>query len=400
MPRYMISSVEPDAKDHVRKVSVNARNRHAAKRKGRIQLGLTSSEPVKVNLKPNVNFRIGQVPPIEQINILSLFSRLLTSKVSIDTAYERLGENVVKRHTNETAAEGLERSGLHPVACAILSGGESAGHAGEGAEKASDWLINREKRKEEFIGPAQRQMLLSLFLIALMFAFPILTHAMFDQLPSNYVKIQHTPVSKFMYGVYETVYAPFGNAFVALFLFLGVIAGTLFAIAKTANPIRDRLIFMGAMRKLSQKEALVAWISMYIPFHQANLPFAHFVRSGARAFRKGDKKMSQSFNVLLDSVRKGESDSLATAAVMYPDAIPGGMSDTISVMADMDQEAGQKHLRSIMNLCTREMRNLASKVSSQGKRIKMIVIIVMLVLMITGIYAPMYSSMSAPQTSF
>ena len=330
--------------------------------------------------------------PMDQMQVLGTYSRLLTSKTPLDAAYEQLGDRVRSRQPGESASDAFARSGIHPVACAILSGSEIAGRSGEGADRASDWLADREKRNEEFISPAQRQVFMSLGLLAAIFALPILTNGMFGQIPSDYVTIQHTPLSQFLINMYERFYEPI-NPYVTLGLILGTLGGAGYALVKTENPLRNRLPLMAPMNKLHEQEQLTAWLSMYIPFHSSNLPFADFVRAGKRAFKTG--LLAKGFTILLEDVERGEADSLATAATMHPHAIPGNLSKAIAVMADMDHKAGQKHLRALLMLSGREMRNLAGQINNQGRRLKMFASIVVIGTLLFGIYGPLYMSMGA-----
>ena len=148
---------------------------------------------------------------------------------------------------------------------------------------------------------------------------------------------------------------------------------------------------MAPLRKLNEQEQLTAWLSMYIPFHSSNLPFADFVRAGTRAFKSG--LLAKGFGILLDDVERGEADSLATAASIHPEAIPGNLSEAIAVMADMDQEGGQKHLRSLLRMSSQEMRNLAGRINNQGRRMKLFVSLLVMVCLIFGVYGPLYMSM-------
>ena len=214
---------------------VSARSKAAALRKGRIALRVGNDIDLRAKFSLNLNLRFGQLPVMDQIDLMSTYSRLLMSKTALESAYERLGERVLPRRPGELASQAFGRSGFHPVACAILAGSEIAGQSGQGADRASDWLADRERRNEQFVGPAKRQVFMSLGLLAVVFALPILTNGMFGQIPSDYVTIQHTPLSRFLMDMYENVYEPI-NAYVALILILGTLGGTGYLIVKTENP--------------------------------------------------------------------------------------------------------------------------------------------------------------------
>ena len=139
---------------------------------------------MRVRLSLNISMRFGPMKPMEQMNVLGTYSRLLTSKTPLEAAYEQLGDQVRSRQPGEPASKAFARSGIHPVACAILSGSETAGRSGEGADRASDWLADREKRNEEFISPAQRQVFMSLFLLAAILRCPFSPTACSGKFPA------------------------------------------------------------------------------------------------------------------------------------------------------------------------------------------------------------------------
>ena len=376
-----------------RSAMVTARSAAVARRKGRAVLGLGSGTSVRVRWALKMKANIGGMKPDDQMEVLMTYSRLLASRTPLETAYERLGERVAARKAGEPASSAFARSGIHPVACAILSGAETAGQSGDGSDRAADWLAAREKRNDEFINPVKKQCFFSAAILLILFVMPVIANSMFAQLPDEYVTLQHTPVSQFLVSAYATFYEPL-TPYVALGVLCGGLMGACFALFRLKGPVRNRLPLLGPLGQLGEQERLTAWLSMYIPFYAANLPFSDFVRAGARAFKSGP--LVASFALLLRDVKSGEADSLATAAALHPDAIPGGMHEAIIVMADMDQEAGQKHLSSLMLLSAREMRRLASRAARQGGLMRTVSMVVIGVFMIVGIYGPLAISISGP----
>ena len=376
-----------------RTVQVSAPNPMAARRKGRAQLRLPAGATVRARRTSALSFGLGGMKPGDQMGALMTYSRLLASKTTLETAYERLEKRMAPRQPGEPASLAFERSGVHPVACAILSGAEMAGQSGTGADRAADWLAEREKRADEYLRPVTRQILFSLVVLLLLFAMPIIANAMFEQLPDEYVNLQHTMLSKFLVGAYSAVYEPL-SAYLALAVLWGGLIAAGFALFRLSGPIRDRLPLLGPLGELEEQERLTAWLSMYIPFHAANLPFPDFVRAGARAFKSGP--LAKAFALLMRDVESGEVDSLSTAAAIHPDAIPGRIHEAIVVMADMDMEAGQKHLRSLLMLSSREMRRLAIKAARQAGFIRTVSGVVIAAFMLVGIYGPLMISIGTP----
>ena len=376
-----------------RSAMVTAGSSAVARRKGRAILGLGSGSPVQLRWVLKMKANIGGMKPDDQMDVLMTYSRLLASRIPLENAYERLGERVAARRPGEPASSAFARSGIHPVACAILSGSETAGQSGDGADRAADWLAAREKRSDEFIKPVQKQFFFSAAILLILLAMPIIANSMFEQLPDEYVTLQHTPVSQFLVNSYAAIYEPL-TPYVAFGLLCAALIGSCFGLFQLKGPVRDRLPLLGPLGQLGEQERLTAWLSMYIPFHAANLPFSDFVRAGARAFKSGP--LVATFALLLRDVKDGEADSLATAAALHPEAIPGGMHEAIIVMADMDQEAGQKHLSSLMLLSAREMRRLASRAARQGGLMRTASGVVIGVFMIVGIYGPLAISISGP----
>ena len=376
-----------------RSAMVTAGSSAVARRKGRAILGLGSGSPVQLRWVLKMKANIGGMKPDDQMDVLMTYSRLLASRIPLENAYERLGERVAARRPGEPASSAFARSGIHPVACAILSGAETAGQSGDGADRAADWLAAREKRSDEFIKPVQKQFFFSAAILLILLAMPIIANSMFEQLPDEYVTLQHTPVSQFLVNSYAAIYEPL-TPYVAFGLLCAALMGGCFGLFQLKGPVRDRLPLLGPLGQLGEQERLTAWLSMYIPFHAANLPFSDFVRAGAVAFKSGP--LAATFALLLRDVKDGEADSLATAAALHPEAIPGGMHEAIIVMADMDQEAGQKHLSSLMLLSAREMRRLASRAARQGGLMRTVSGVVIGVFMIVGIYGPLAISISGP----
>ena len=376
-----------------RTASVSARSVAAARKKGRAILGQTNGSPVRVRRTLKLDRSFGGMKPDDQMEVLMTYARLLASKTPLENAYERLGGRVLPRKPGEPASSALARSGVHPVACAILSGAETAGQSGEGADRAADWLAAREKRGDEFIRPVKKQFFFSAGILLILFAMPIIADSMFAQLPDEYVTLQHTPVSQLLVDAYSVFYEPL-TPYVALGLLCMVLAGGCFALLRLKGPVRDRLPLLGPLAQLGEQERLTAWLSMYLPFHAANLPFSDFVRAGARAFKSGP--LATAFGLLMRDVRSGEADSLATAAAMHPEAIPGGLHEAIIVMADMDRVAGQQHLNSLMVLTSREMRRLATRAARQGGLMRTMSGVVIGIFMIAGIYGPLAMSIGSP----
>ena len=331
--------------------------------------------------------------PGDQMEALMTYSRLLASKAPLEAAYERLGKRVAPGREGEPASQAFERSGVHPVACAILSAAETAGQSGAGADRAADWLAAREKRAEEYIDPVKKQSFFSAAILLILFAMPVIANAMFEQLPDEYVTLQHTVLSEFLVAAYTLFYEPL-TPFVAMAVLWGgmIVAG--FALFQLKGFIRDRVPLLGPLGQIAEQERLTAWLSMYMPFHEANLPFSDFVRAGAHAFKSGP--LAKAFAVLLSDVKNGEADSLATAASLHPEVIPAGMHEAIVVMADMDLGAGQKHLSALMMLSSREMRRLAVKAGRQGGLMRAISGVVIAAFMLIGIYGPLAISVGSP----
>lgn len=375
-----------------RTAAVSARSVAVARRKGRAVLGHTGSAPVRVRRTLKLDRSMGGMKPDDQMEVLMTYSRLLASRTPLENAYERLGDRVLPRRPGEPASSAFARSGIHPVACAILSGAETAGQSGEGADRAADWLAAREKRNDEFIKPVRKQFFFSAGILLILFAMPIIANSMFEQLPDEYVTLQHTPVSQLLVNAYEGFYEPL-TPYVALGLLCTALAGICFGLYQLKGPVRNRLPLLGPLGQLGEQERLTAWLSMYLPFHAANLPFSDFVRAGARAFRSGP--LAAAFALLMRDVNSGEADSLATAAALHPEAIPGGMYEAIIVMADMDRLAGQQHLNSLMLLTSREMRRLASRAARQGGLMRTMSGVMIGVFMIAGIYGPLAMSIGS-----
>ncbi|MYJ76347.1 MAG: hypothetical protein F4089_15220 [Gammaproteobacteria bacterium] len=376
-----------------RTAAVSARSVAVARRKGRAILGQTNRSPLRVRRTLKLDKSVGGMKPDDQMEILMTYSRLLASKTPLENAYERLGSKVLPRKPGEPASSALARSGVHPVACAILSGAETAGQSGEGADRAADWLSAREKRADEFIKPVKKQFFFSAGILLVLFAMPIIANSMFAQLPDEYVTLQHTPVSQLLVSAYAAFYEPL-TPYVALGVLSAALAGGGYALFQLKGPVRDRLPLLGPLGQLGEQERLTAWLSMYLPFHAANLPFSDFVRAGARAFSSGP--LAAAFGLLMRDVKSGEADSLATAAALHPEAIPGGMHEAIIVMADMDRVAGQLHLNSLMLLASREMRRLASRAARQGGLMRTFSGLIIGVFMIAGIYGPLAMSIGSP----
>lgn len=376
-----------------RTAAVSARSVAAARRKGRAILGPADGSPLRVRRTLKLDRSFGGMKPDDQMEILMTYSRLLASRTPLENAYERLGNRVLPRKAGEPASSALARSGVHPVACAILSGAETAGQSGEGADRAADWLAAREKRSDEFIKPVKKQFFFSAGVLLLVLAMPVIANSMFAQLPDEYVTLQHTPVSNLLVSVYAAFYQPL-TPYLALGLLCAAVAGACIALYQLKGPLRDGLPLLGPLAQLGEQERLTAWLSMYLPFHAANLPFSDFVRAGARAFKSGP--LAAAFGLLMRDVRSGEADSLATAAALHPEAIPGGMHEAIIVMADMDRTAGQLHLNSLMLLASREMRRLASRAARQGGLMRTISGVIIGVFMIAGIYGPLAMSIGSP----
>ena len=387
LKRYKVTSKDGRA------VVVSSASTIAARRKGRGQLSLPSTAPVRVKRALNLVRRVGSMKPGNQMEALMTYSRLLASKVPLQTAYERLGKRVAPRWAGEPASKAFERSGVHPVACAILSGAETAGQSGTGADRAADWLAEREKRVDEFINPVKKQFFFSAAILLILFAMPVIANSMFEQLPDEYVTLQHTVLSEFLVTAYSLFYEPL-TPYVAVAILWGGLVGAGLLLLQFKGIVRDRLPLLGPLGQIAEQERLTAWLSMYIPFHEANLPFSDFVRAGAHAFKSGP--LAKGFAVLLSDVENGEADSLATAASLHPEVIPAGMHEAIVVMADMDLEAGQKHLSALMMLSSREMRRLAVKAGRQGGLMRTISGVVIAAFMIIGIYGPLAISIGAP----
>ena len=328
-----------------RSLLIAAASTRAARRKARSAMRLPGDAKVRVQRAFNRTRRFRSMSSGDEMAALMTYSRLLASKAPLETAYERLGNRLAPRSPSEPASRAFERSGVHPVACAILSGAETAGQSGAGADRAADWLAARDKRKQEYINPVAKHFYFTAAILLILFAMPIIANAMFEQLPDEYLTLEHTVLSEFLVGAYSLFYEPL-TPYVALGLLCGAVGAVGFALFQFQGSFRDRLPLLGPLGQLAEQERLTAWLSMYIPFHEANLPFPDFVRAGARAFKSGP--LAQTFAVLLKDVEKGEADSLATAASIHPDVIPAGMHEAIVVMADMDLEAGQKHLRALM----------------------------------------------------
>ena len=364
----------------------------AARRKARTELRLSSDVPVRVKRVSIVSRRVGSMKPSDQMEALMTYARLLASKTPLESAYEQIGKRLAPRQLGERASQAFERSGVHPVACAILSGAEVAGQSGAGADRAADWLAEREKRTDEFLGPVRRQVYFCAGILLILFAMPIIANGMFEQLPDEYVTLQHTPLSEILIAAYNAFYEPL-NPYVALVvIWIGLVAAG-FVLFRLPGTLRNRLPLLGPLALLSEQERLTAWLSMYIPFYAANLPFADFVRAGAHAFKSGP--LAKAFDVLMGDVRSGEADSLPTAASLHPEAIPADMHKAIVVLADMDQEAGQKHLGSLMTLSSREMRFLASKAARQAGFMRTSAGVLIGACMLIGIYGPLAMSIGA-----
>ena len=376
-----------------RTATVSASSPAAARRNGRAILRLSPADPVRLKRSWKFDRSIGGMKVTQQVGLLMKYSRLLTSKTPVEVAYERLGDSLLPRQSGEPASKAFARSGVHPVACAILSVSETVGQSGEGADRAAQWLSDREDRREEWIGPATTQAFFSIGLMFLLFAMPLVANGMFNMIPTEYVTLQHTPLSQLLLDVYENVYAPL-NPYVSLGLIWAILGSACYALTKLSGPVRNRLPLLGPLGRLGEQEQLTAWLSMYMPFHASNLPFADFVRAGSRAFKSG--MLARCFAILLKDVESGEADSLATAAAMHPDAIPGGFNEEIVVMADMDHEAGQKHLRDLMKLGTNEMRQLAGQARRQGKILRNVSTVFMIGFLIVGIYGPLTQSIGTP----
>ena len=376
-----------------RTATVPASSQAAARHKGRGILRLSPTDPVRLKRSLKFDRSFGGMKVDDQMDLLMKYSRLLTSKTPLEVAYERLGDRALPRGSGEPASNAFARSGVHPVACAILSVAETAGQSGEGADRAADWLAEREKRRDEWIRPATMQTFFSIGLMFVLFALPLVANGMFNMIPTEYVTLQHTPLSQFLLDVYENVYSLL-NPYVSVALVWAVLGSACFALTRLSGPVRDRLPLLGPLGRLGEQEQLTAWLSMYMPFHASNLPFADFVRAGSRAFKSG--MLARSFAILLEDVESGEADSLATAAAMHPDAVPGGLNEAIVVMADMDEEAGQKHLKDLMMLSGREMRRLAGRARRQGKILRNVTTVFMMGFLIIGIYGPLTQSIGTP----
>lgn len=372
---------------------VSAVSKVAARRKGRGELRLPGGSKVEVKRSLNLPRNFGGLKPGDQMEALMTYSRLLASRTPLESAYERLGKRVAPRRAGERASQAFERSGIHPVACAILSGAETAGHSGAGADRAADWLAAREQRMDEYINPVKKQFFFSAAILLILFAMPIIANAMFEQLPDEYVQLQHTVLSEFLVASYSLFYEPL-TPFVALGVLWGGLMAAGLVLFQLKGQVRDRLPLLGPLGQIAEHERLTAWLSMYMPFHAANLPFSDFVHAGAHAFRSGP--LAKAFAKLSSDVERGEADSLATAASVHPEVIPAGMHEAIVVMADMDLEAGQKHLSSLMMLSSREMRRLAVHASRQGGLMRTVSGVVIAAFMLVGIYGPLALSMGAP----
>ena len=302
-------------------VRVEAGSQAAARAAGRAMLGAGRDERVTAKRDRAISIDIGQMNPDEQLRILVLYEQLLVSKVSLDTAFAKLGSKIKAPQRGEAPSETLLRSGFHPVVCAILAAGEAAGRAHEGASRGSDWLNDRQLRQENLINPALRQAAFSLSLVAGLFALPVAAHNMFSLLPRGIVKIKHTGVSQFLVDAYAILFEPFPTWIVLTAMWL-VFGGLLWYLAKSPAMVRSKVPMLGPLMELKAQETLTAWLSIFLPFHTARLPYNKFVRAGVKACKKGE--LAESFRALKLDVDAGEADSISTAVEMRPTAVPKG----------------------------------------------------------------------------
>ena len=374
-------------------VWVSATSGAAAERKGRAALLVSRDTKVKIRRSLNLGLRVGGMKIDDQLEMLTTYSQLLTSKTPKDLAYQKLGAKALPRNPGETVAAAFLRAGVHPVACAILSGAESAGSPGEGASRASDWLADRQQRSNDLIRPAMTQSFTSAFLILGLFAMPILCNKMFSILPGDIVQIQNTGVSEFLRNMHSRFYEPIGD-YTVIAIVAAVLGSVGYGLTLLRGAARDRIPMLGPLTRMTDQERLSAWLSMYIPFHHSDLPYVEFVRAGRRAFKTGP--LAESFRLLDRDVRAGEADSLATAAALHPEAVPKGLEAGLRVMADMNLAGGQKHLQNLLEISGREVRRLAIKALRQAKLARMIVIGVMVFTILMGVYLPLIESSSMP----
>ena len=369
---------------------ISAASPAAARRLGRAALGLKPSDPVKVKRSAgSLNIQVGGMKIDDQLQFLSTYSQLLISRTPVDEAFRRLSGKLKAPMPNEQPSDTMRRSGFHPYACAILSGGEAAGRADEGAAKAAEWLAEREQLVNVTVGPARTQAIMALLFINSLFALPVGVNEMFDRVPLDLLQINHTFVSAWLLKIYGVLFAPFPTLLVLAFMW-AVFGMGLWAVWRAPDEIKRRFPMVGPLAGLKAQENLAAWLSIYLPFHVSRLPHADFVEAGVRACQRGP--LAQSFRQMQADLRTGEVDSLATAVGMRPEVVPAGMHEALTIMGAMNIEAGEAHIRALLGLTAREMRRLGIKASRQSKFIRNLAMMMTIIGVLMGVYLPLLQS--------
>ena len=373
-----------------RRVSVRAASKAAARRRARNMLGIEAGAPLKVKARRNPLLS-QKLPDEELLRAIIDYEILLVSHVPVDEAWAAVAARgeAGRLRPGERPSGALLRAKADPAACAIMAAGELAQRPADGAKRAAEYLFERADLKEKAIMPALLAAASAAFFTLLTLALPIVSVRMLGQLESGLVTINHNPVSLFLskaHGLYTLGGMP---DWLGLILLAAMIAGGCFALLKLPYEMASRVPLLGPLQDIRECERVVAWLSIYLPFHTGRATYTQFCEAAAEAVKTGP--LAEGFRLLRSEARAGLADSISTGIGRRPEAVPEACRSPLAKISRLPNEAGAQLVESVQQATTRSMRRHSQRAKRQAGAMKMAATIAAIGGVALGAYLPLMS---------